>query len=288
MLQVEELDALDLLLWLGSGSDAAARLGCSQSTISRRTNHCVALFDLRFQRSTTGEPLTNQDDLLTLQRQVHQLHRLRQGSGLRLDASLLAAPLLGQGVARGWLLGHLDGLGWKRPVQLLQERILDAWITAMGQELTAEASADLCCVPLLRCPLQLAAERDHPLLLERGLRLSDVERLPRLAPPQGCYPRTEQLLGPWRRHSPPLPLRSGAQQRLSSRRQQQQRQGPLLHYGTAFSLGQQRRLRPLPLDLGVQTELTLVMRSDVREQAPMAALIKALQARVAALHPGGC
>lgn len=36
MVPAEELDALDLLIWLGSGTDVARHCHCNQSTISRR------------------------------------------------------------------------------------------------------------------------------------------------------------------------------------------------------------------------------------------------------------
>ena len=52
MVQADELDALDLLIWLGTGTEAARH--CNQSTISRR---------------------------------VHQLHRFLKGRPWRVDAS---------------------------------------------------------------------------------------------------------------------------------------------------------------------------------------------------------
>ena len=89
MIGIEELDALDLTIWLGRGSDAASLLGCNQSTISRRSNQCLQVFDLRMHRDAEGWPRIRQHDLLQLERQVHQLHRLRDGRHLRIDASLV-------------------------------------------------------------------------------------------------------------------------------------------------------------------------------------------------------
>ena len=277
MVEIEELDALDLTIWLGRGSDAAARLGCNQSTISRRSQHCLQVFDLRLHRDREGWPRTRQHDLLQLEREVHQLYRLRQGRQLRLDASLLAAPLLRSGVPRGWLAGSLDGLGWQRPLRLLEERILDAWITAMGQELEAASSAMVLCVPLLVTPMQLACAPGHPLLGQGSLQLQDVAGLPRLAPRPGSYPRTERLLGPWREQHRPLPMESAPRRRTATA--EDLGLDRVLHYGTRFSLAHQGLLTPLPLDLGVQTELTLVMRRDVSEQAAMVQLVDALQQR---------
>ena len=113
MIGIEELDALDLTIWLGRGSDAASHLGCNQSTISRRSNQCLQVFDLRLHRDAEGWPRIRQHDLLQLERQVHQLHRLREGRHLRIDASLLAAPLLQGATPHGWIGGSLAELDEK-------------------------------------------------------------------------------------------------------------------------------------------------------------------------------
>ena len=277
MIGVEELDALDLTIWLGRGRDAASRLSCNQSTISRRCQQCLDVFCLSLERGADGWPELDPSDLLQLERHVHQLHRLRSGRQLRLDASLLAAPLLQEGVPRGWLAGTLAGLGWKRPMQLLKARILDAWITAMGQELQADLSPWVHCIPLLNTPLQLACNRNHPLLNEAGLQFKDVAHLPRLAPSRGSYPCTERLLGPWRQTTPPLKLEASQRRRWPDA--EPCRQQGVLHYGTRFSLAQHPLLKALPLDLSVQTELTLVIRRDISDQPALLALAELLQQR---------
>ena len=277
MIGIEELDALDLTIWLGRGSDAAARLGCNQSTVSRRSHQCLEVFDLRLHRDADGWPRIRQHDLLQLEREVHQLYRLRQGRGLRLDASLLAAPLLRAGTPQGWMVGSLEGLGCQRPLRLLDERILDAWITAMGQDVQPAARSHMLCVPLLVTPLQLACAHGHPLLGEGTLQLADVAGLPRLAPRPGSYPRTEELLGSWRDARRALPLETTPRRRSTAT----DHLAPLqvLHYGTRFSLAHQADLTPLPLELGVQTELTLVMRRDLADQVAMVQLVETLQQR---------
>lgn len=277
MIGIEELDALDLTIWLGRGAAAASRLGCTQSTISRRSNQCLQVFDLRLHRDDEGWPRVREHDLLLLERQVHQLHRLRRGSGLRLDASLLAAPLLAEGTPCGWICGGMDALGWRRPMRLLEERVLDAWITAMGQELATVCQTTMLCIPLLITPLQLACSSGHPLLRETRLRLEDVAGLPRLAPRAGSYPRTERLLGPWRQDREALQLETGPRRRPTL--MDLPAPEPVLHYGTRFSLAHQTRLQALPIDLGVQSELTLVMRRDVCEEAAMLELVDTLQRR---------
>ena len=280
MVDVEALNALDLLIWLGRGADAAQRLGCNQTTVSRRSRQCLDLFGLPVLRNHEGRCRIDRHPLLTQVREVHQLHRLRQGSGLRIEASLLAAPLLRSPIPSGWISGHLDGLGRQRPLQMLEERILDAWVTGMGQELPERGLESMHCIPLLQTPLLLAAEPQHPLHHQGHLRIGDLEGVPRLAPRQGLYPRTEQALGSWRCRTAPLPLECPPrrQGQMSSRRKASPRLAPL-RYGTAFSLAHQTSLQALPLSLGVQAELTVVMRRDVADSPPMEALIEALQHR---------
>ena len=294
MVLIEELEALDLLVWLGRGAAVAQRLGCDQSTISRRSRQCQQVFNLRLRRQQTGWDVSRNDPLLQLEREVHQLYRLRQGRQLRLDASLLAAPLLRSGAPQGWIAGDLDRLGWRRPLQLLQERILDAWVTAMGQELRQLEGGPFCTIPLARTPLQLAGQPGHPLLHQGRLQLHDVRHLPRLAPRQGRYPRTESLLGTtWRRDTPAQPMEESQGCRRppcpgGEVRGQHLSEALTLHYGTAFSLMNQSALLPLPLELGVTTELTLVVRRDLIEQPAIAMLIADLQHRAvaAARTPG--
>lgn len=277
MISLEDLDALDLVLWLQRGEGAARRLGCDQSTVSRRASRCLKTLGLQLQRNLNGSDGLRGDpqrmELLQMQREVHQQHRLMQGRGLRIDASLLAAPFVEQPEPQGWILGDLNGLGWQRPLQLLQMSILDAWITAMGHELPNDKDSPFFCMPLLGSPLVLAAEQGHPLLGEKALSPRDLQGFERVAPRVGRYPRTEALLGDWRLHRPALPLECSRE-----RRREPPKLLPL-EYGTGFSLEKQTRLSCLDLNLHVMTELTLVIRRDLVEKPAMAQLIEKLQQR---------
>lgn len=46
MVPADELDALDLLIWLGSCTDLARHCQCNQSTISRRVRQALRPFGL--------------------------------------------------------------------------------------------------------------------------------------------------------------------------------------------------------------------------------------------------
>lgn len=76
MVSPEELGALDLMLWLRTGQLAAQRLGCTQSTVSRRVAHCSATFNLKLSRGGGEWQLRGHQPLLAMERRVHQVYRL--------------------------------------------------------------------------------------------------------------------------------------------------------------------------------------------------------------------
>lgn len=283
MISVDELDALDLLIWLGRGEDAARLQRCNQSTISRRCQSVLRTLALRLSRDADGWPCTARQALLQRERELHQLYRLRTGLPLRVDASLLAAPLLRPGVPQGWWRGPLDEVGWQRPLALLEQRILDAWVTGMGQELPGRESSWFLAIPLLRTPLQLTTRISDPLLLETGLQANDVAGIPRLVPRSGSYAHTERLLGSWRSQQQPLLLESQARRRHLAITGRGDGSGRLLRYGTTISLAMQAEWRPLALNLGVTTESCLVIHRDLAEDPRLQELLQLLRQRASAL-----
>ena len=273
--QAEELDALDLLIWLGTGSEVARLCHCNQSTISRRVQQALRPFGLTLIRRQGEWALSQESRLLELEREVHQLHRFLKGSLLRIDASYLAAPLL-QGIPRtsqAWMHGRLRNIGSRRPLQLLRQRVLDAWITGMDQELEHLDPETFSRVGLLRTPLRIVAADDHPLHGQGELSSADLAPFPRLAPLPGNYPRTERQirglgLKPPLHLSPPHhygPELAGAT--------------PLaLHYGTTISLLHKPSQQPLDFGLNIDSQVSLVVLSDLLEQPAVALLLDRLQA----------
>ena len=78
MVTLEQLEALDLLVWLRSGSAAAEACCCDESSISRRVRSVLHTFGLRLQRANEVV-LSGELELLRLQRVVHQHARHRGG-----------------------------------------------------------------------------------------------------------------------------------------------------------------------------------------------------------------
>ena len=133
MVSQEDLEALDLLIWLSNGNEVANKIHCNQSTISRRYAYVCKKFKIEFERSREKisikpSPL---DDLLKLERQVHQGLRLHESCRLRVDLSELdddteewSAKL----TAKGWIIGKFKEPNIDKLETLLNERIIDAAI----------------------------------------------------------------------------------------------------------------------------------------------------------------
>lgn len=203
MIALEELAALDLLLWKRTGLEAAMALRCNQSTVSRRIARAVNVFGVELQRRHGEWHLRCGLRLLAMKRQLHQLCRVQGRQPLRLEMSPLLAPLLASPPPPGWWLGNLDHIGMGRPLQLLRERVIDAWLIDNPFDLPAEDDPELFRFELFRYPMLLASDAHHPLAGVRGLRIEDLWRFPVPQLPVEQFPCTSRRfrdlgLGGWR------------------------------------------------------------------------------------------
>lgn len=194
MVTLEELSALDLLVWHRNGKRAAGISGCNQSTISRRLSRALEAFQLTMRRRRGEWELEGPMLLLQMERQLHQLARLLGQEPLRIEISPYVAPFLVRPEPPGWILGTLDHFGVAQPLRLLQDRVIDAWVCDMALELEPEELPELRVLPLYRQPVLLAADREHPLARIDGLDLKDFARFPSLRLPEGALPRIEARL----------------------------------------------------------------------------------------------
>jgi hypothetical protein len=85
MVDREDLEALDAILWRRTGQLAAAALGCHQATISRRLARCRQVFGVAMWRQQ-GEWECDGSPLLALERHLHQLGRFLGHAPLRIEA----------------------------------------------------------------------------------------------------------------------------------------------------------------------------------------------------------
>jgi hypothetical protein len=132
--------------------------------------------------------------LLNLQRQIHQLVRWRDHKQLRLDAQHWSGPLLCPSPPRGWVIGNFDFMECHRPLQLLRDRVIDAWI-ASYPDVPGPEDPDVFSIPLSRMPALLVVKEGHP-LLDLGDRVSfdDIACYPFLPLPEGAFPVFQNVL----------------------------------------------------------------------------------------------
>lgn len=84
---LDQLAALDLSLWMGSGAAAAGLLGVNQSTVSRQQRSALGLLGVSVVSSRGEVRLRGDLELLWAEREVHQMARLRGFAPLRIDAN---------------------------------------------------------------------------------------------------------------------------------------------------------------------------------------------------------
>jgi len=121
---------MDGLIWLRTGHQVAAKFNHHQTTVSRNSRKCAKAFGISLERVHSEWQVIGDRRLLNLERRVHQHMRFKSGNSLRLDAQHWSGSLLGPPPPSGWILGNLNFQEYQRPLQLMQERIIDAWITS--------------------------------------------------------------------------------------------------------------------------------------------------------------
>lgn len=288
MVSPEQLEALDLTLWLGTERLAAHRLCCNQSTVCRRSQEVQRRFKVERVRDdlSLSWELTPDSPLLAMERQVHQLHRWLEGGGLRLEADPWLAPLM-QALPPGWIHGTLDILGVDRPLALLRSRVIDAWLSCSTLDLPPADDPDLLVIELARLPLLLVAHPRHPLVGRDGLTSHDLARFPSLAMADHHYPRfaaATRRRGLWRA---PVALQRYEVASWEGLTADQ----ATLGYANALSLLSharpgQPRLQPLKVPTHLDANVALVLSRDLAALQPVQELGQQLQACLRELLAG--
>ncbi len=261
MISLDKLAALDLCIWLRSGEDASRRLAISQSNVSRKVRQVLSCFALELQNlqrewEVVGPALHL--EMLSMERWVHQGARWRGMAPLRIEGTYWSGPLLLAPEPAGWIGGRHDIVGVNRPLQLLRQGVIDAWL-AGGPDWPEPDDPDFAVLQLCRMPVHLVVAPGHPLLqlLERRGRLSwdDVAAFPSLALPPGTYPKVEASLrglGLWS-----SPARMGRYRRELWEGKGEQEL--MVAYATVLSEQIAGSLVRLPLTLPVQSGEALVV-----------------------------
>lgn len=270
MVSLEQLQALDVYQWLGSGGLAARVLQCHQSTISRQCLAVTRTFGLRAaarRRSAQGAGWGV--ELLALERQVHQCSRFGRRRMLRLHSYRWSSGYSQAIAAAGWITPPPEADATRPdPLALLTDRVVDAALLP-GPACPDPADRRFRVLPLYTTPLQLLVPASSGLHRERGLSASDVARaaclgrlpfVPVLA--RRC---SQQLDGALFGAAPAATDRPGAVT-------------PTVRcYGNALTRLLLPELRPLDLDLGVTYREVVVVLEEHGDAAAVQDLLQALQ-----------
>lgn len=282
MLSLDRLAALDLSLWLRSGQEACERLALNQSSVSRRVNQALGLFELKLLKREQEWEVEGPEPnltLLALERHVHQTARWLGQGPLRIEGTYWSGPLLLTPEPEGWLGGRHDTVGVQRPLQWLNDRVIDAWLTG-GPDWPEPDDPTFHTLQLCTMPVHLVVAPGHPLLqqLERRgpLDWDDVAAFPSLALPPGTYPKVEaslRALGLW---SSPIRMARYQRERWEGKSEQELQVG----YATVLSEQVAGQLVRLPLQLPIRSGEALVVRREWAEHPRTLALAELLRQRL--------
>jgi len=280
VISLQQLASLDLYLWLRGGDAAAQKLMVNQSTVSRQLHQTLRTFDLRMDRAgTRASALKGDLSLLMAEREVHQMARLRGMAPLRLDAAYSAGPWFSDALPPGWITGNFDLLGKAQPLQLLEERVIDAWIGSYQPDMPEPDHPTFLVLDLLRWPVHLLAAPDHPLAGERNLDPADLARFPSLALPSGWFPRTEAHLRAQNLWNDPVRMQRYDPSSWEGRSED----GVTMLYGSSFSEALQPGTIHLDWNLDLMAGDALVVRRDLAGEPAIEQLVGQLCLRAGEL-----
>ena len=133
MVSVDQLCSLDGLIWLQSGSAVGALTLQHQTTVSRNQRKCAKTLGVDVIKRDGFWQIEGDSQLLKLERVVHQTARLKLGQGLRLEAAFNPETVLPEGIEKGWIIGRSRIQEPHHLTQLLEQRVIEAWITSERQ-----------------------------------------------------------------------------------------------------------------------------------------------------------
>ena len=260
----EALIALDHLCWLGSGRDVADRMGCNPSTISRKAEACAVSLGLVLRKRNGFWNLYGDVDLLQAERELHQRYRLAGYGPLRLDLAADLAGPLAVPPHPAWCGGGQRHFSSRRPLELLEQRVIDGWLCSFCEELPSEEQSFWQVLELVRLPLLLLADGHHPLVASDDgdpAKAEAVRHCPCLSLPEHCQPRRQSALRRLGLASQLLALERHDPLKWDS----PLADGHTIRPGLLFELHQHPSWRSLPLPITHQACVGLVVCRDLAE-----------------------
>ena len=194
MVSVDNLDCLDLLIWLGKGAAVKQRLNFSESKISRMARRVADAFEVSLIKRNGEWTVIGDTALLDLQRLVHQEYRWAMRRPLRIEAHYCSGRVLSGCLPESWIKGNFDPVEVQIPLRYLRNGIIDAWI-GVFPDVPEEEDGDLYCFHLIRMPVHPVVATDHPLIaLGDRVTLEDVKRYPSRVFPNYALPRFQAMM----------------------------------------------------------------------------------------------
>ena len=273
MLSVELLQALDDVIWLGSEAQAADLSHCNQSTICRRARQAARLFSIELVKINHEWRIATPCTLLSLERHVHQLFRFQSNARLRLESDHWVGQQFAAYLPGGWIHGKPRRIGIEKPMRLLDDRVLDAWISSTISDLPEGDDPKYRVYQLAQMPVEIACASDHPLIHIKQLSQGDLLQFPSLALPFHLYPnfsRQMQSVGLW---TETATMRSYDFTQWEARAMASLTTIPI----NVLSTHANAQLTSLDFEIGINDCVALVVRRDMAEQAAVQALLEALQ-----------
>ena len=278
MIRIADLKYLDFQIWLRSGEECAKRLFITQSTISRRNAETLKTLDLKTKRDELGEWIIEGDKtLLNMERNIHQLYRLGNNEEkLRLEATFWSGPTLATPVPEGWINGVWDHVGMTRPLHLIREGIIDAWISSYQPDLPEPDNPDFAVIDLCKTPVKIVANEYHPLAKKKGICQQDLESFPALALPKGWFPCTEEKLRSHGLWSTEARIKRYKRELWEGKTEDQ----TTLSYATCLGLEVMENLIVLDYDLDLTSGESLIVKRSLMNSKKVHSLLSCLKERI--------
>ena len=278
MISIDELKYLDFQIWLRSGEECAKRLFVAQSTISRRNSETLKTLNLKTRKDNYGELITEGDTkFLQMERNIHQLYRLSNNKEkLRLEATFWAGPTLAKPAPEGWINGVWNHVGMTRPLHLIREGIIDAWISSYQPDLPEPDNPDFAVIDLCKTPVKLVANKHHPLAKKINICKQDLESFPALSLPKGWFPRTEEKLRSHGLWSSETRMKRYKRELWEDKTEDQ----ITLSYATCLGLEVMENLSILDYDLNLTSGESLIVKKNLIDNEKVQSLLLCLKKRV--------
>ena len=165
-----------------------------------------------------------------------------------------------------------------RPLSLLKNRVIDAWIGSYHPDLPEIDNPDFCVIDLCRTPVKLVANKNHPLVGKSNLSEQDLEAFQSLALPEGWFPKTEAILRSHGLWSTEARMKRYQEERWEGCTKDE----ATLCYATRLGLEVMKDLTPLDYDLNLISGESLVTRRDLAGENRIQSLLACLKERVPA------